>query len=693
MAPQAAEAASGTRARPPAHEALPPPATFWVPRAVALGASGARRRTSKRKAAPLPNSFVFHERRGREEEGPGQTAPPAHDGERHPADTGAAEARATAANGNAREVGGDERAVLGKPDNAAVCGDVQPAARSLKTPKLELRTPEGNCPEPPNVLPDEYSPIVERSEQQRWPGYGEPVCVVCGRYAEYINDATDRDVCSLECKAVDCGRTDDSATAIGAQAPSAPATDLPMLPTPPAPAPPQPLAPVARVFASLANYRPPVETASLGERQLRHLRENLRIVVEGSNPPAPIARLEGCNLPERLVSNARDAGIEQLTPVQRQAIPASLLGRDLFVCSPQGSGKTAAYLIPLLAHVAALSSFYATSTETGNPYAVILVPTRELGMQIEDGAKRLAEGLPRVRSALLVGGMPMPNQLHRLRKGAHYVVATPNRLLELLRIDALSCRHVQIVVVDEAEAMFGMGFERQVFGVLDALPRGRQVTLVSATYPATAKLSAVAAKMLSGALYVTVGQYCPDRPFPSPAAATTRPDRPPAVVSEKTAAASTASEPSSIDSLNVRHTLMWVENASKRKQLLSLLSDGKYYRPPVIVFVESRIGAELLAAWLAKRLEVPVESLHGDKTQEERSRALEKFRAGTCPVIVATEVLARGVHVDGVHLVVNFDMPGTIDAYVHQVGRAGRGDPLGANKRSEMAWAISFVNS
>ncbi|ORY05091.1 DEAD-domain-containing protein [Basidiobolus meristosporus CBS 931.73] len=332
------------------------------------------------------------------------------------------------------------------------------------------------------------------------------------------------------------------------------------------------------------------------------------------------------------------------TPIQMQSIPCILEGRDVLGSAPTGSGKTGAYLIPTIAHTYALSKHYQGGS---GPYAMILNPTRELCIQIEGQAKQLSEGLENMKTALVVGGMPMPSQIHRLKQGVQLVVGTPGRLLEIITQHEEMFSNIRILVMDEVDAMFKMGFEYQVQRILEMVARQPMQTLMfSATIPSNIERIT---KVALGPHSVQINVGKPRMPNES-----------------------------------VKQTFMWVENPSKKKQLFSILNDPKYFRPPVIIFVESKIGADMLAQAIFKKCHLNAAAIHSNKTQEERTANLQGFIRGEYPVLVSTGVLGRGVDLVDVTQVINFDMATTVDEYIHQVGRAGR---LGVP-----GWSITFIN-
>nr|XP_023660431.1 probable ATP-dependent RNA helicase DDX59 [Paramormyrops kingsleyae] len=469
---------------------------------------------------------------------------------------------------------------------------------------------------------EEDEPVKSFKKSQRWPEPGEPVCIMCGRYGEYICDKTDNDVCSLECKASHLAR-------MGLGPKGTPDViemekTFPLMPTDVD----------SPTFGNAADqkqgyiYREDPFISSLTEEQVLRVKRDLGIVTEGQHVCRPIIEFEHCGFPSTLCVNLKRAGYEAPTPVQMQMLPVALLGCDAIASADTGSGKTAAFLLPMVART--LQNPVGT---TYSPMGLVLTPTRELAIQIERQAKELVMGLPQMRTALLVGGMPLPPQLHRLKQNIKLIIATPGRLLEILKQGAVQLDGVRMVVIDEADTMLKMGFQQQVLDVLERVPEERQTLFVSATIPPGTEQ--LAGRLTQEPVRITVGernQPCTD----------------------------------------VRQIVLWVEEPSKKKKLFEILNDAKLYCPPVLVFVDCRLGADLLCEAVHKVMGLNTVAIHSDKSQCERNRILKGLLEGEFEVVVSTGVLGRGLDLVNVKLVVNFDMPANMDEYVHQVGRAGR---------------------
>ncbi|NXG34031.1 DDX59 helicase, partial [Dromaius novaehollandiae] len=462
-------------------------------------------------------------------------------------------------------------------------------------------------------------PIKSFSKLQRWAEPGEPICVVCGRYGEYICDKTDEDVCSLECKAKHLLQAQEKKKKLKSdQLMKAESQAETLLDT-------------------SYSYKDHSFILGLQDEQIRNLKLQLGIAVLGQQVPRPIIEFEHCGFPETLNHNLKNSGYEVPTPIQMQMIPVGLLGKDILASADTGSGKTAAFLLPVIMKVL---------KETETPSALILAPTRELAIQIERQAKELMAGLPNMRTVLLVGGLPLPPQLHRLKQSVKVIIATPGRLLEILKQSSVQLHGIKIVVVDEVDTMLKMGFQQQVLDILEGISHDHQTILVSATIPVG--IEHLANQLLHNFIRIMVGEK-------------------------------------NLPCSNVRQIILWVEEPSKKKKLFEILNDKKLFKPPVLVFVDCKLGADLLSDAVHKITGLQCISMHSEKSQVERTEILQGLLQEKYEVIVSTGVLGRGLDLVNVKLVVNFDMPSSMDEYVHQVGRAGRLGHSGT--------AITFINN
>jgi ATP-dependent RNA helicase RhlE len=332
------------------------------------------------------------------------------------------------------------------------------------------------------------------------------------------------------------------------------------------------------------------------------------------------------NLIPALVDAVADMGYTEPTPIQAQAIPVVLAGRDLIACAATGTGKTAAFMLPLMQRLQAGAA--------GRCRALILSPTRELALQIDEQAQALGYHLDGLSAAAVVGGMDMGPQERWLRAGAAIVVATPGRLLDHMRFSYVDLAAVEILVLDEADRMLDMGFLPDIERILAALPKTRQTLLFSATMSTT--IRKLAAEILIDPVTVTV-----DRQAPHAA---------------------------------IEQSVCAVAQERKAALLSTLLRrDGM---DSVLVFVRRKIDADRLARAVT-RGGVRATSIHSDRSQKERIAALEGFRSGEFPVLIATDVAARGLDVSGISHVINFDVPRSCEDYIHRAGRTARAGATG----------------
>jgi ATP-dependent RNA helicase RhlE len=325
------------------------------------------------------------------------------------------------------------------------------------------------------------------------------------------------------------------------------------------------------------------------------------------------------------------------TPIQAQAIPQLLKGRDLLGCAQTGTGKTAAFALPILQKLAA-------SKPVLRPKAVrvlVLTPTRELALQINDSFQTYGRNL-RVSSTVVMGGVGHVPQIKAISRGLDVLIATPGRLNDLLMQRHVVLDQVEVFVLDEADRMLDMGFIRDVRKIISCLPSARQTMLFSATMPDD--IAKLAQSILKEPVRVEV----------TPAATTV--DR-------------------------ILQKVLFVDKGAKHKLLAQVLKDATIAR--AIIFTRTKHGANKVGEVL-ERGAVAVEVIHGNKSQSARQKALENFRAGRSRVLVATDIAARGIDVDGITHVINFDLPNDPESYVHRIGRTARAGADGV--------AISFCD-
>jgi ATP-dependent RNA helicase RhlE len=323
-------------------------------------------------------------------------------------------------------------------------------------------------------------------------------------------------------------------------------------------------------------------------------------------------------------------GYHTPTPVQTQAIPAVLAGRDLMAAAQTGTGKTAGFALPLLQRLLTMQG----QVSSNGVRVLVLVPTRELAEQVHESFRAYGAGLP-LRTAVAYGGVSINPQMMKLRKGLDVLVATPGRLLDLHRQNAVRFEQLDTLVLDEADRMLDLGFSRELDAVFSALPKQRQTLLFSATF--SDAIRAMAAQLLSDPLSIEV----------SPRNTTVK---------------------------KIRQWVIPVDKKRKAELFLHLLRARRWGQ--ALVFVKTRKGVDqLVELLLAQGLRA--DAIHGDKPQPARLRALERFKAGEVALLVATDVAARGLDIDDLPLVVNFDLPTVAEDYIHRTGRTGRAGASG----------------
>ena len=351
-------------------------------------------------------------------------------------------------------------------------------------------------------------------------------------------------------------------------------------------------------------------------RTVRHLKE-------------PNMSFKSLGLIEPIQQTLETLGYQDPTPVQKQAIPAVLAGRDLMAAAQTGTGKTAGFALPILQRL--------TLDGVNTPKSVrclVLVPTRELAEQVYDSFRTYGGNLP-LSSFVAYGGVPIEPQISKLRKGLDVLVATPGRLLDLLDQGALTLAAVQTLVLDEADRMLDLGFARELDIFFAALPAQRQTLLFSATF--SDQIRAMARTILKDPLSVEVS-------------------------------------PRNTTAKAVKQWLVTTDKRHKPELFLHLFKQRRWGQ--TLVFVKTRKGVDQLVELLLEA-GIAAEAIHGDKAQHARLRALDRFKTAQVKVLVATDVAARGLDINRLPLVVNFDLPSVAEDYVHRIGRTGRAGAQG----------------
>ncbi len=347
---------------------------------------------------------------------------------------------------------------------------------------------------------------------------------------------------------------------------------------------------------------------------------------------------ENLNLNNEILKALKEEGYTKATPIQEKAIPIVLQGRDLLGCAQTGTGKTAAFAIPIIQTL----SKQEYPGKNRPVRCLIVTPTRELAIQIDESIKAYGRH-SRLSHTVIFGGVKQHAQTNSLQKGIDILVATPGRLLDLMQQGFITLKHIEIFVLDEADRMLDMGFIHDVKKLIAALPQKRQTLFFSATMPP--EIVKLSNSILSNPAKVEV-----------------------------TPVSSTAE--------TIRQQLYYVDKGNKNSLLLELLKNEKI--KTVLVFTRTKHGADKIVKVLIKN-NIKAQAIHGNKAQNARQAALNNFKAGSTRVLVATDIAARGIDVDELEYVINFDIPNISETYVHRIGRTGRAGNKGT--------AISFCDS
>ncbi|TKI70880.1 DEAD/DEAH box helicase [Sulfurimonas crateris] len=326
-----------------------------------------------------------------------------------------------------------------------------------------------------------------------------------------------------------------------------------------------------------------------------------------------------------LLKAVKEQGYSEPTPIQKQAIPVILSKKDILAGAQTGTGKTAGFTLPLLELL--------SSTKPAKPKqsirALILTPTRELAAQVGESVEVYGKYLP-FKSAIIFGGVKINPQLVKLKKGVDIVIATPGRLLDHISQKSIDLRDVEFLILDEADRMLDMGFINDIKKILAILPKQKQTLLFSATY--SDEIKKLSDKLLNSPVLIEVA----------------RPNR--------------ASE-------IVKQIVYPVDRERKRELLTHLINEGKWKQ--VLVFTRTKHGANRLSTQLEKD-GITAVAIHGNKSQNARTKALADFKAGEVRVLVATDIAARGIDIDQLPHVINYELPNVSEDYVHRIGRTGR---------------------
>ena len=331
-------------------------------------------------------------------------------------------------------------------------------------------------------------------------------------------------------------------------------------------------------------------------------------------------------LSDPLLKAIKEQGYESPTPIQQQAIPTIIEGKDVLAAAQTGTGKTAGFTLPLLERL----SLTTPQMQRKQIRVLVLTPTRELAAQVEQSIKTYGQFLP-YSSTVIFGGVGINPQLAKIRKGVDIVIATPGRLLDIVGQEGIDLSTIETLVLDEADRMLDMGFINDIKKLLSMMPKEKQTLLFSATF--SKEIKALASSLLKDPSVIEVSREN-----------------------------STAEQ--------VSQVVHFVDQSRKRELLAQLIKTKKWEQ--VLVFVRTKHGANRLCKQLEEYSGIKAAAIHGNKSQGARTRALAEFKEGVVPVLVATDIAARGLDIDQLPHVVNYDLPNVPEDYVHRIGRTGR---------------------
>ena len=344
------------------------------------------------------------------------------------------------------------------------------------------------------------------------------------------------------------------------------------------------------------------------------------------------------NLLEPILNALASEGYTHPTPIQEKAIPILLAGRDIMGCAQTGTGKTAAFAIPILQRLTQIPR----TSGNRSIRSLIVTPTRELAIQIEDSFKSYGANLP-LKHAVVFGGVNQASQVNRLKNGVDILIATPGRLLDLVQQGFINLKSLEIFVLDEADRMLDMGFIHDVKKIIKIIPEKRQTLFFSATMPK--EITSLANSILTNPSHVEV----------SPVSSTAE---------------------------TIQQELYYVDTDQKKELLIHLLAEQKISN--ALVFSRTKHGADKIVKILSRE-KINAAAIHGNKSQNARQNALNSFKERTLRVLVATDIAARGIDIDDLEYVFNYDLPNIPETYVHRIGRTGRAGASGK--------AISFCDT
>ncbi|XP_019866485.2 uncharacterized protein LOC109595549 [Aethina tumida] len=384
-------------------------------------------------------------------------------------------------------------------------------------------------------------------------------------------------------------------------------------------------------------YFPHPAVANRSPYEVEQYRRSKEITIDG-NAPNPIQNFNEANFPDYVMNEIRNQGYDAPTAIQAQGWPIAMSGQDLVGIAQTGSGKTLAYILPAIVHI----NNQPQISRGDGPIALVLAPTRELAQQIQQVASDFGSA-SYVRNTCIFGGAPKGPQARDLERGVEICIATPGRLIDFLEKGTTNLERCTYLVLDEADRMLDMGFEPQIRKIIEQIRPDRQTLMWSATWPKEVRKLAI--DFLKDFVQINIGSL----------------------------------------QLSANHNILQIvdvcqehEKENKLNQLLQEIGNNGEPGAKVIIFVETKKKVENITRQI-RRFGWPAVCMHGDKSQQERDYVLREFRNGKSCILVATDVAARGLDVDGIKYVINYDYPNSSEDYIHRIGRTGRSDSTGTS--------------
>ncbi|XP_053949538.1 uncharacterized protein LOC128857799 [Anastrepha ludens] len=389
-------------------------------------------------------------------------------------------------------------------------------------------------------------------------------------------------------------------------------------------------------------YVPHQNTLNMSEQAVAELRNDLEITVSGNGIPHPVSSFEECSLPEYTIEEMKRQGFTKPTAIQAQGWPIALSGRDLVGIAQTGSGKTLAYMLPAMVHIANQPPLQRGE----GPIALVLAPTRELAQQIQSVVRDYGHlSKPEIRHTCIFGGSSKIPQARDLERGVEVIIATPGRLIDFLENRNTNLQRCTYLVLDEADRMLDMGFEPQIRKIIEQIRPDRQVVMWSATWPK--EVQALAGDFLKDYISINIGSM------------------------------------NLSANHNIRQMVEICQESEKPQRIVKLLKEiapttnnAANNNNKIIIFVETKIKVEEILQ-IIRNEGYTATSIHGDKSQPERDSVLKDFRNGKSNILIATDVASRGLDVEDLQYVINYDYPNSSENYVHRIGRTGRCQQLG----------------